>query len=230
MIHRLVKLLSRFWSPEHGPYPLLILLFITIFVVSPLLSAQVIAPTVFQTVLWLIIVAGAFNVDSRLPLRLIALIVAVLSMALQWIGPLLFGKTNIVEVQILLSIGMLSIFALLMIKSFLVTGRAWEHRIAAAVAVYLLLGLIWARLYEMVALLVPGAFHIPEGESLNPASLVYFSFVTLATLGYGDFTPVHIVARNLAVLEAITGQLYLVILISRLVSEGIANSVEKQRK
>jgi hypothetical protein len=53
---------------------------------------------------------------------------------------------------------------------------------------------------------------------------VYFSFVTLATLGYGDFTPVNMVARNLAILEAITGQLYLVILIAKLVSEGAAKS------
>jgi hypothetical protein len=199
------------------------LLFLTAFVIPPLLTARIVMPVILQTAFWLIIVAGAFNVSSRRSIRLIALTVALLSITLRWLGPSIYGKT-ISEVDIFFSLVMLSIFMLLMIQNFLVTGRAWGHRIAAAVAVYLLIGLIWARLYEVVELLAPGAFHIPAGESLSSAGFVYFSFVTLATLGYGDLTPVNIVARNLAVLEAITGQLYLVILISRLVSEGVAKS------
>ena len=220
------KLLSHFWSPEGGPYLLLVMLFLWIFVLAPLLSARIVMPIILQTSFWLIIVAGAFNVSSRTSLRLLALTVAMLSIALRWLGSSFLGKT-IPQVDIFLSVGMFSIFALLMIQSFLVTGRAWEHRIAAAVAVYLLIGLIWARLYEIVEMLAPGAFRLPAGEHLSHASLVYFSFATLATVGYGDFAPVHVVARNLAVLEAITGQLYMVILISRLVSERGAKPVEK---
>lgn len=229
MIHRAGKLLSRFWSPQSGPYALLILLFIMVFVVSPLHYTRIVMPVILQTASWLIIVAGAFNVSSRTSLRLLALTAALLSIALRWLDLSFSGKT-IEEVDIFLSLGMLSIFALLMIQSFLVTGRAWAHRIAAAIAVYLLLGLIWARLYEFVEVLAPGAFRVPAGEHLNSANLVYFSFVTLATLGYGDFAPIHVAARNLAVLEAIAGQLYMVILISRLVSERLANPVEKQRR
>jgi hypothetical protein len=154
---KLRKLASHFWSPQSGPYTLLILLFLTVFVLPPLLAARIFT-------------------------------------------------------------------LLLMIRRFLLSGRAWGHRIAAAVAVYLLLGLIWARLYEAVELLAPGAFRIAESETISSAGFVYFSFVTLATLGYGDFTPVNMVARNLAILEAITGQLYLVILIAKLVSEEVARS------
>ncbi len=117
--------------------------------------------------------------------------------------------------------GMRAVFTLLMVKQLLIRGREPLQRIAGAVAIYLLLGLIWARLYQVVELVSPGAFRVPEGESVNGASLTYFSFVTLATLGYGDISPVNIVARDLAVLEAIMGQLYLVILISRLVTEGV---------
>jgi hypothetical protein len=124
--------------------------------------------------------------------------------------------------DLLLSVVLLSVFTLLMVKSFFPRERPPGHRIAGAVAVYLLIGLIWARLYQVVEVLSPGAFRIPEGESINPAVLNYFSFVTLATTGYGDITPINIVARNLCIIEAIVGQLYLVILISRLVSEASA--------
>jgi hypothetical protein len=226
MIRQAAKLLSRFWAPEKGPYALLILLFLTIFVITPLLSAGIVMPVILHTTFWLVILAGAFNVSSRRSVRLLALIVALLSVASRWVG-LSLAEDTIREADIIFSLAMLSIFTLLMIKSFLVTGRPWADRIAAAVTVYMMLGLIWARLYEAVGLLFPNAFRLPEGETLNLAVMVYYSFVTLATLGYGDIAPVNIIARNLAVLEAITGQLYLVILISRLVSERLANSGEQ---
>jgi voltage-gated potassium channel Kch len=92
------------------------------------------------------------------------------------------------------------------------------HRIQGAVAAYLLLGLSWALAYELVALRVGQAF---SGAGLGAAertSFIYFSFVTLTTVGYGDITPVHPVARSLAVAEALTGQLYPAILLARLVS------------
>jgi hypothetical protein len=70
---------------------------------------------------------------------------------------------------------------------FLVRGRETAHRVAGAVAVYLLLGLIWARLYQAVELVSPGAFRVPEGEIASGANLAYFSFVTLETLGTATF-------------------------------------------
>jgi voltage-gated potassium channel Kch len=65
---------------------------------------------------------------------------------------------------------------------------------------------------------VPGAFAAASGALLEHAHYQYFSIVTLTTLGYGDITPVHPFARSLAMLEALTGQLFPAILIARLVS------------
>lgn len=227
MIHRVHKLLSRFWEPDSGPYALLVLLFLTVFVLSPLLSAHLVLPFILQIAISLILVVGAFNVSSRTSLRTLALILALLSVVTGRLG-LPFSQRVLEAINILLSVGMLATFALLTIKRFLPRERPAAHRIAGAVAVYLLVGLIWARLYEVVEMVSPGAFRIPEGETLNSANLTYFSFVTLATIGYGDIAPINIVARNLSVLEAIMGQLFLVILISRLVSEGSAQSRKEQ--
>lgn len=217
MVSRVLRVFARFWSAEEGPYALLSLLFLTIFIVSPLLSAQMVKPVILQSAFWLIVVTGALQVNSK-RLRLVALGAALLALVLRWVG-VYYHEIIITNLDIFLSLGMLAVFALLMVHSFLVGGRSWGHRIAAAVAVYLLLGLIWARIYEAIETFSPGSIHSPPGEPLNSASFVYFSFVTLATVGYGDFTPVNAVARNLATLEAITGQLYMVILIARLVSE-----------
>lgn len=223
MIARATKILSCLWAAESSPYGLLVLLLVTIFVLAPLLSARMLAPLIFEIAFALILVAGAFTVTSRASFRGLALVLAVLSVTTGRLGlPISEGTAKAVDIA--LSEGMLAVFTVLLIKRFLVRGREPAQRIAGAVSIYLLLGLIWGRLYQLVELASPGAFRLPGDESPNSATLTYFSFVTLATLGYGDIAPVNIVARDLAVLEAIMGQLYLVILISRLVTEGVEKS------
>jgi hypothetical protein len=86
-------------------------------------------------------------------------------------------------------------------------------------------GIAWAMAYSALDLLVPNSFTVQMNvggqSSLTP---FYFSFVTLTTLGYGDISPVKPFARILCIIEAIIGQLYLVVLVARLVSQHIAHS------
>ena len=95
------------------------------------------------------------------------------------------------------------------------------EKIAAAVCVYLLLGVVWQDLYILVDVLIPGSYN---AESLSITDFLYFSFITLSTLGYGDITPVNSPAQALAFTEALVGQLYLTILVARLVGLYIANA------
>jgi hypothetical protein len=94
-------------------------------------------------------------------------------------------------------------------------------RIQGAIAVYLLFGIGWAQAYEIVASVVPGAFTLPARDLSSPVEWFYFSFVTLATVGFGDIVPAHRIARALTITEALTGQLYIAILIGRLVGMQI---------
>jgi hypothetical protein len=97
-------------------------------------------------------------------------------------------------------------------------GAVTVHRILGAVAVYMLIGVIWAQAYALVAHLDPNAFAHPiPHEPHDLAPLLYYSFATLTTVGYGDVLAVHPIARSLAMLEAVIGQLYSAILVARLV-------------
>jgi len=107
----------------------------------------------------------------------------------------------------------------LLLKRIFKTQTVTLDTIGYALCTYLLLGLIWTLFYAPLVALNPTAFSQPivqEGSS-PVAALIYFSFVTLTTLGYGDISPVSEIARALAILEALTGTLFLAVLIARLI-------------
>jgi hypothetical protein len=89
--------------------------------------------------------------------------------------------------------------------------------ITGAICIYVLVGILFVFLYNAVALIGAGPF-FAQGTDGTRSLRLYFSFVTLATLGYGDYTPAAELGRTLAVLEALLGQLYLVTVLALLVS------------
>ena len=103
--------------------------------------------------------------------------------------------------------------------------RLVGDRIVGAICVYILIGLAWAKLFETLEGVAPGSFRFPVDTAWmvpDPLRYRYFSFVTLATLGYGDITPRTALAGTLASLEAVGGQLYIGITVARLVALSLA--------
>jgi hypothetical protein len=106
--------------------------------------------------------------------------------------------------------------------------RVNSEVLCAGISGYLLLGILWMVAYGMVSMVGPvdaahpGPFAFTVGpmtaHPLTQFEAYYFSFITLSTVGYGDITPLSHVARTLAMLEAMTGTLYMAVLISRLVA------------
>jgi voltage-gated potassium channel Kch len=115
-----------------------------------------------------------------------------------------------------------------------VTGRVFQegpitvHRVIGSILVYVLIGIAFGEAARCVALLHPGAYASGSFARIDRAELYYFSLVTLTTVGYGDITPVHPMARSLAALEALTGQLFPAILIARLVSQELMSRPAKR--
>jgi 4-amino-4-deoxy-L-arabinose transferase-like glycosyltransferase len=117
----------------------------------------------------------------------------------------------------LLAAGLLSVT---LAMSVFAPGKVTFDRIDGAIALYILVGVIWAEAYQLVSILVPKAFHSAtlDQNSESVSTWIYFSFTTLTTAGYGDIVPVAPQARSLANLEGLIGQLYPAIVLARLVS------------
>ena len=169
----------------------------------------------------LVLLAAVFAVANRKRTLAIALVLAIPAILGRWIShfrpDLLHPAVFLVCALLLLAfvIGHLLHFIL---RAPVVTMEV----LCASIAVYLMLGLAWTVAYWLVDQVTPGgafSFNTERGgHAMNGFTGFYFSFITLSTVGYGDITPVSRAARWLAAMEAMTGLLYVAVLIARLVS------------
>lgn len=121
----------------------------------------------------------------------------------------------------------------LVLRRVFCAGRINVHRVLGAVAVYLLLGLMFAHIFRLIAIGSPNAFLMlgqPATYEQIAQHLTYFAFVALTTLGFGDITPVHPMAKSMTLLSALLGTLYPAILIGRLVSQELLHQKDLDPK
>ena len=149
----------------------------------------------------------------------IAVLGIVLSIAASQTSGAIFVYTSFAAVMTFLCIAIGYTF-----KQIATDATISVNRIVGAVAVYLMFGVLWSVAYTLVELTWPGSFRgFDPGVGTHWASeWLYFSFVTMTTLGYGDVAPVSAIARMLAYMQAILGQLYIAILVAGLVGAYIA--------
>jgi hypothetical protein len=212
-----------FWSAESGMTGLVVFTVAYLFVVCAL-SDFAFGDLVADLFFSLIIVAGVMTTFRQRWLVPLAISLAVASLAFTWLQAIhpVVGLAIVSTILKLIFLGFL--FAVLIVQVF-GPGLVTLHRIRGAITVYLLLGGMWSLLYHIVALVIPHSFHLTEGladsQVVTQRLLTYFSFITLTTTGFGDITPAHPLTRTLAMFEALTGQLYLVITLARLVSLAV---------
>lgn len=231
-VRELTHRLARLWWQDYFLSVLLIGLVVTIFLVYPLGQVAPARNVVANGIFSLIVISGILAVARGPLITLPMLAVAIANLAVRWLNARSPGLGLEVWDEGLSLLTLLVLTVVVLIQVFR-PGRITPPRIMGAVAAYLLLGIMWGYCYHLVLRLDPGAFlmsPMPRTEAEWKASLLYFSFVTLTTVGYGDILPVHTLARSLANLEALIGQLFPAILIARLVSLEIVHRTEKPRR
>jgi hypothetical protein len=220
----------HFWSDESSLTGLLIFslgYFIVLNSMGEFWFGRLVAHILFS----LIIVTGVLTTFKQRWLSFLVIVLAVASLALMWAEEFRLVK-GLAVLATGLSLIYLGILLALVIAQVFRDGPVTAHRIRGAILIYLLLGVMWAFTYQVVALTIPQAFRLPEGLTAGEPDalrreLTYFSIVTLTTTGYGDITAVHPVARTLVMLEALVGQLYPAIVLAWLVSLAIMHRKEK---
>lgn len=169
----------------------------------------------------LVILAGLLAMKRERILLLLAVLLGVPAIIARWVSVLVPEQTAILF-DALFPIFFLSFFVVFLLRAVITADRVTTDTIAGALSVYLLLGFVWSLAYQGLTLVDPAAFHIGSAIAdtgpLDRVDFVYYSFITLATVGYGDITPVTPLAQSFAYAEAVTGVLYVAVLVARLVS------------
>jgi len=198
-------------------FVLLLLLIIAELILAPLFSGSELGVHVAQGFTTLVMLAALWAAGGRAASILLFLpTIAAHLLAIEW------GAAPIHIVALALRVLFFSYTTGLIVWRNVRGSEVTIDTIAGAACAYTLLALVWGNIYILLAVLRPGSFNIPVtwlmGASRDPsAALVYFSFITLTTIGYGDITPLWPGAGGLAAAEGIVGQLYLAITIARLV-------------
>lgn len=204
---------------------LTLMLAIVLFVVAPLQAAGIVAAHNFGIAFGLVLVAAVFIVSESwiavgAILVALALIVAATILRLRHPSLLDIYLDSFAWMITAVTLG------LVVARAVFSFGAVNYHRVIGAVLLYLDIGVVFVALFCFAALLLPNAFNGlgPLQDNLTvAANLIYFSYVTLTTVGYGDIVPVHPLVRGLANIESIIGQLYPATLLARLVTLEIEN-------
>jgi ion channel len=213
---------------------------VAFYIVTPILHQlrdrlQASVPAAVEGILFLVILLGAvLSVARGRGWKLFALLLGLPAGAL-WLAGIIFVRDGIVLAvfsQALLAAFLGYVIWVLLVAIF-DSQYVTFNTVCASLCIYLLLGLVWALVYSMVGELDPAAFISTVDSGREPlqmrvgrgdSTVLYFSFVTLTTLGYGDIVATTPISRMLASVEAITGQLYLAVLVARLVGMHIVHS------
>lgn len=177
----------------------------------------------------LLLISGVAIAWGERKLFLVAGFLGSAALAVRWMA--FFTPTHALELwSDEWSLVAILMIAIVLLRQVFRAGAVTTARIQGAIAVYLLFGIGWAHAYHIANILHPGSFNSTAGSLESVSDWAYYSFVTLTTVGYGDITAVRPIARSLSITEALTGQLYLAVLIARLVAMEVVTWQSKAQK
>jgi len=216
-----------------GRFSLLLLSFVLMFLVIPLIPADQGYLEKSIAIFGLVVLLSCLQAITEN--RNFFIFMVVLSLINVGIGSTeIFSETDTASFKTLV-LGFRLVYYLLIFGSIMsyvldrspVTG----DKIAGSISAYVLMGVIWSAVYSLFYHLHPESFIIPEhlqSDSAIGLWSIYFSFTTLTTLGYGDITPQFPAVQSYAVMEAACGQIFLTVLVARLVALQIIHSGLKE--
>lgn len=222
--------MSEFWSGDIGLTLISISLVILIFVIFPLRQAGLTGRVFLDLVMVSLMISGALATRQNRIITVVTVALVIAGAVLLWAARFYPTRFFMIISAVFSTIILLLYVRIVLLVMFRQGPVTWS-RIQGGICAYLLLGMAWASAFNVVEQIHPGSFHFvtePVNVDQLTSKLIYFSFATLTTVGFGDVLPVYPFARSLAIAEAIVGQLFPAILIGALVAMAMQARVKTE--
>jgi hypothetical protein len=222
-----------------GPYTILLISLLAFILMVLFVSEGAAGDFLVNVGITTIFLAGFYVARGRRSLRRFALPVVGLGIVVEWLTYFLELPAGL-HIRLLLDTILFLLVAAVQLHSLLQQRRVSADTVIGGINTYLLFALCFMLIHSLVEVLQPGSYSLGgamlseyvlgAGRSEGFATMLYFSFVTLTTLGYGDIVPVSGVAKMLASGEALFGQIYLAVFIARLVALHVAGARDDEEE
>ena len=206
----------------------LLISLLSLILIAPLFQGVVPLPLlldIFITGIFLSALYAISKKTQRLPLAIILLLPVITGMWVTYFVHIPYLRL----VSDCCAILFFAFAIILLLSSLLRENEITLDVIYGAIAVFLLMALMWAFMFDVIETIRPGSFQVTASPLHGTrVHFVYYSFVTITTVGYGDILPVTLSARAFSIVEMVVGQVYLVVLVARLVGINITQSMDKK--
>jgi voltage-gated potassium channel Kch len=202
----------------HGPCTYLLLSLLALILIYPYLKGDIASRAILGFLYSGVLLGGAYAVDRSRRAFVWGFGLALVGVALQWAW-LLTDNQEVARLTALAYVAFLLLTIVEVLRYILKKGPITADKLHGALAGYIMLAFLWAFLYAIVESIAPGSFsfgHFEAGDLSGFFHLLYFSFTTLTTTGYGDITPLTDQARSFVIIEEFTGVFFVGVLIARL--------------
>jgi len=199
----------------------LLVALVALFVSFPFIESLPSGALIESILLTVVLVSALLAIATRRRILIVAALLSLPALIGRWLN---HYRPDLVPPEVFLIGGIVFVLFVVgnLLRFVLNAPSVNTEVLCASISAYLLLGLLWTLGYWLIAELIPDAFAFNAStvadRSMKGLNGLYFSFITLSSVGYGDITPVSKVARMLAAAEATTGLLYVAVLIARLVA------------
>jgi hypothetical protein len=222
MPRKVREVIAQSWESQANLSLFLALLVLLVFVVPSLGLERADERLYSEFASSVLLISGVTIAWRRRVVFLLASSIGVVTIFVRWAALPTLTSTTLSIWPHLLTIATILMLLYILLSQVFAPGPVTPARIQGAIAVYLLFGIGWANAYHIVASKIPGSFTLPGHDLSSVNEWFYYSYSTLTTVGFGDIVPAHPIARSLSVAEVLTGQLYLAVLIGRLVGMQIS--------
>ncbi len=205
-----------------GYYNFLLLFLIILFALRPYEQGAVYI-AIWKSIFACTFFTAIFNVKHHHYVKLLAVILAIPTLFFSWIE-LYHASPWFFFGNVLFTIVFLGICTTSILFDVILHARVTMETLRGVVCAYFMIAFLFAYIYYFIEYIVPGSFHLIQRDvsfatySRNLSQMMYFSFVTLLTIGFGDITPILNFGQTAVVIEGIIGQFYIAILVARIVA------------